>query len=71
MNMHKLIKYAGIILGSIGVLFNLLGSLSYLIDIVFFHVKYYYSWFLVGNSFIFMGIFLLLLRSCFECKKEA
>jgi len=68
--MHKLIKYAGMIAGSIGVLFIFLGSLSYLINIVFFHVKYYYSWFAIGDSFIFIGIFCLIMRSCFECKKE-
>jgi uncharacterized membrane protein YkgB len=60
MDCKKLINYAGWLTGGIGALLMLIGTISFLFDTKIFSVRYFYNWFYIGNSFIFLAIFCLL-----------
>lgn len=70
MKLSILYKYAGMAVGSLGVLFIFLGIIGFLIGGKFLGVQNFYNWFYFGNSFLFVGIFCLVLKSTCDLKKE-
>lgn len=70
MKLTSLYKYAGMVIGLVGVLFIFLGILGFLIKSPIFGVANFYNWFYFGNSFLFVGIFCLVLKSTCDSKKE-
>jgi hypothetical protein len=70
MKLHTIINYLGWASGIFGALLMLCGIIGFLTDTDFLGVKYYYNFFFYGNSFIFLGIFLLLGSRCNCYRKE-
>jgi hypothetical protein len=70
MKLSMLYKYAGMAIGFLGVLFIFLGIIGFLVHGPLLGVQNFYNWFYFGNSFLFVGIFCLVLKSTSDCKKE-
>ncbi len=48
----------------------LFGVIGYLMGGEFLNVRNFYNWFFIANSFIFLGIFLILATRNFCCHDE-
>ena len=70
MKLTTLINYLGWASGIFGALLMLAGVIDFLIGGGFLSVKYYYNYFFVANSFLFLGIFCLVGTRCFCCCKD-
>ena len=72
MKVNTIINYAGWASGIFGALLMLAGVIGFLTGTEFLGVKNYYNYFFMANSFLFLGIFILLGTRCFccECKDE-
>jgi len=69
--MTKIICYLGWASGIVGALLMLFGIIGFLIGGEFLGVKYFFNWFFVANTFIFLGIFLVVAtRECCCCCKD-
>jgi len=60
----------GIVSSAIGLLFIIGGVLEYFTNADFFGVRFYSTWFFLANSFIFLGIFFIVLYISYRHKKE-
>ena len=64
-------RYLGLLSGLVGLVLMILGGIGFLIDKELLGVRYFYNWFYIANSFLFLGIFLILVyMSCPYKKKE-
>ena len=70
MQFKKWVCYAGWAAGIAGALLILLGVISFLFDLEIIGVRYFYNWFYIANSFIFLGIFGLIGGHYRECRQE-
>ena len=57
MNLKKIVYWIGWISGIFGAVLMLGGVIGYFIHGEFLHVRNYYNWFYIANSFLFLGIF--------------
>ena len=64
MKLNTIINYAGWVTGIFGALLMLAGVIGFLTGTEFIGVKNYFNYFYMANSFLFLGIFLLLGSSC-------
>jgi hypothetical protein len=60
MKLNTILNYLGWASGIFGALLMLGGVIGYLTDAEFMGVRSFYNFFFVANSFIFLGIFLLI-----------
>ena len=60
MKIPDLFRNLGILSGFIGLVLMASGVLGFFLDTEFLGVRYFYNWFYIANSFIFLGIFLIL-----------
>ena len=69
--MIKIIQFLGWASGLFGGLLMLGGVIGFLLGGEFLGVRNFYNWFYIANSFIFLGIFLVLVtREFCQCRKE-
>lgn len=59
--MTKFITYFGWASGIFGALLMLGGVIGFLVGHEFLGVRNFYNWFYIANSFLFLGIFLVLI----------
>ena len=71
MKLPDLFRTIGVISGTVGLVLMILGIIGFLVGDEFLTVRNFYNWFWVANSFLFLGIFLILAyMSCPYKKKE-
>lgn len=63
--MTKILNYLGWASGIFGALLMLGGAIGFLIGGEFLGVSNFYNWFFIANSFLFLGIFLVIVSG--EC----
>jgi hypothetical protein len=69
--MEKIICYLGWASGLFGGLLMLAGVIGFFVKSEFLGVENFYNWFYIANSFIFLGIFLVVAtREFCQCTKE-
>lgn len=69
MRIKTLLHYTGWASGIFGGILILGGIVGYFVGGEFLHVRNYYNWFYISNTFIFFGIFALLGSHCCNCCK--
>jgi hypothetical protein len=67
MKCHTIINYLGWASGIFGGLLMLGGVIGFFTGADFLGVRNFFNFFFIANSFIFLGIFLLLGTRCFCC----
>ena len=71
MKLPDLFRTIGVISGLAGLVLMILGVIGFLIGDEFLTVQNFYNWFWIANSFLFLGVFLILAyMSCPNKKKE-
>lgn len=74
MKINTIVNYLGWVSGIFGALLMLCGVIGYFTGKEFLGVSNFYNYFYIANSFIFLGIFLVVATRCFCCcgdeKKE-
>ena len=67
MKLTSIIRYAGWASGAFGALLMLAGIIGFFIGGEFLGVRNFYNYFFIANSFIFLGIFLVVVTGCCCC----
>jgi hypothetical protein len=67
MKICTIVNYIGWAAGIIGILMLLAGVICFFTGNEFLGVKYFQNYFMVANTFFFMGIFLMVSTRCFCC----
>lgn len=72
MKLSKLINYLGWASGIFGGVLVLCGIIGFFSGTEFLGVRNFYNWFYIANSFIFLGIFLVVAtrECCCSCSDE-
>jgi hypothetical protein len=70
MKLNTILNYLGWASGIFGALLMLGGVIGYFTGAEFMGVRSFYNFFFVANSFIFLGIFLLLATRSSCCKDD-
>jgi len=71
MKISKLINYIGWASGIFGGILILCGVIGFFTGAEFLGVRNFFNWFYLANSFIFLGIFLVVAtRECCCCSNE-
>ena len=71
MKLPDLFRNLAILSGLAGFVLMMAGIVGFLIERELFGVRYFYNWFYIANSFLFLGIFLMLVyMTCPRKEKE-
>jgi len=67
MKLSTIVNYLGWASGIFGALLMLGGVIGYFTGTEFIGVRNFYNYFFIANSFLFLGIFILVGTRCFCC----
>jgi cytochrome bd-type quinol oxidase subunit 1 len=70
MKLHTIINYLGWASGIFGALLMLCGIIGFFTGTGFLGVSNFYNYFFIANSFIFLGIFMIVGTRCCCCCKD-
>jgi len=70
MKLNTILNYLGWASGIFGALLMLVGVIGFFTGTEFLGIKNFYNSFFIANSFIFLGIFLLIGTKCCCCCKD-
>jgi hypothetical protein len=70
MKINTIVNYLGWASGIFGALLMLCGVIGFFTGTGFLGVRNFYNYFFIANSFIFLGIFLVVATRCFCCCED-